>query len=155
MPIDFVIMIILMIAVFYFLIIRPQRKRMSQHQDMQAQLAPGTRVLLSSGMFGTVVHVGERQVVVELAPGTEITVLKGNIARPVNPDEEEFEFDDAPAAAVADELPDEPAAITDEQLEQLFGSQPAAEEPANDLAEESADDLAAAQDDETGTEDPK
>jgi len=135
---DFIFMIVAMIALFYFLIIRPQRKRMMQHQEMQAQLAPGTRVLLTSGMFGTVMHVGERQVIVELSPGAEITVLKGNIARPANPDEEEFEFEDTPQ----DALPTE-AVVTDEELEQMFG----AEEPTTDPY--------ADQPDESRNEDPK
>ncbi|GAA4902717.1 hypothetical protein GCM10025789_21890 [Tessaracoccus lubricantis] len=111
------IMIIAMVALFYFMIIRPQRKRMQQHQEMQQQLQPGTRVLLTSGMFGTVVHVGERQLIVELAPGTEITVLKGNVARQANPDEEEFEFDDAPADTLSTE-----AVIPDEELGDVYGT---------------------------------
>lgn len=123
---DFIFMIVAMIALFYFLIIRPQRKRMMQHQEMQSQLATGTRVLLTSGIFGTVVHVGERQLVVELAPGTEITVLKSNVARPANPDEEEFEFDDHPfQEEAADALATENV-VTDEELEQMFGSEPEA-----------------------------
>lgn len=114
---DLILMIVAMIALFYFMIIRPQRKRMQQHQEMQQQLQPGARVLLTSGMFGTVVHVGERQLVIELAPGTEVTVLKGNIARPANADEEEFEFDDAPADALSTE-----AVITDEEFQAMYGA---------------------------------
>lgn len=138
MPFDFVIMIILMIAVFYFLIIRPQRKRMSQQQEMQQQLAPGTRVLLTSGIFATVVHVGEAQLIVELAPGAEVTVLKGNVARPANPDEEEFEFEDAPAELDNISAPTE---ITDDDLEQMFS------DPVDPGTEEQAD--------QPGDEDPR
>lgn len=126
---DFIIMIIAMFALFYFLIIRPQRKRMLQHQEMQSQLAPGSRVLLTSGMFGTVVHVGERQLIVELAPGAEVTVLKGNVARQVTADEEEFEFDDAPADALATE-----AVISDEELEQMYSSDDTTPDPYADEA---------------------
>lgn len=120
---DFIFMIVAMIALFYFLIIRPQRKRMMQHQEMQSQLAAGTRVLLTSGIYGTVIHVGERQLVVELAPGTEITVLKSNVARPANPDEEEFEFDDTPVDEAPDALSTE-TVVSDEELEQMFGAEP-------------------------------
>lgn len=134
MPLDFIFMIVAMIAVFYFLIIRPQRKRMAQHQEMQSQLTPGTRVLLTSGMFGTIAHVGERQVIIELAPGTEITVLKGNIARAANPDEEEFEFDDAPQDALATE-----AVATDEELEQMFAPEEPSGEQGADEAESARD----------------
>lgn len=131
---DFIFMIVAMIALFYFLIIRPQRKRMTQHQEMQSQLVPGSRVLLSSGIFGTVVHVGERQLVVELAPGAEVTVLKGNVVRHATADEEEFEFDDTPADTLSTE-----AVVTDEALEQMFGAEGADAEPTIDPYAQPAD----------------
>ena len=88
------LLIVAMGAIFYFLMIRPQQKRMKAHQATIAELAPGTRVLLTSGVFATVRHLGEKQAIVELAPGVEITIVKGNIARPTTADEEEFEFSD-------------------------------------------------------------
>ena len=91
---ELILMLVAMFALMYFLMIRPQQKRMREHQQMQAQLAPGERVLLTSGVFGTIAHIGERQLIVELAPGVEVTVLKGNVARRVVPDDEEFEFTD-------------------------------------------------------------
>ena len=91
MPFDLIFMMIALFAVMYFLMIRPQQKRAKQHQDMQSSLSVGSRVLLTSGMFGTVAHVGERQIIVELAPGVEVTVLKGNVARTVTADDEEVE----------------------------------------------------------------
>lgn len=91
---DLILMIVAFGALMYFLMIRPQQKRMKEHQAAIGALAPGSRVLMTSGMFGTVRHLGERQAIVELAPGVEITVVKGNIARPVTADEEEFEFAD-------------------------------------------------------------
>lgn len=95
---DLILMMIALFAVMYFLMIRPQQKRAKQHQEMQSGLSEGQRVLLTSGMFGTVAHVGERQLIVELAPGVEVTVLKGNVARTVSAEDEEFEFtDEAPA----------------------------------------------------------
>ena len=98
MPFDLIFMMIALFAVMYFLMIRPQQKRAKQHQEMQSGLSEGERVLLTSGMFGTVAHVGERQLIVELAPGVEVTVLKGNVARTVSAEDEEFEFtDEAPA----------------------------------------------------------
>ena len=97
MPFDLIFMMIALFAVMYFLMIRPQQKRAKQHQDMQSSLSVGSRVLLTSGMFGTVAHVGERQIIVELAPGVEVTVLKGNVARTVTADDEEFEFTDESA----------------------------------------------------------
>lgn len=104
---DLILMIVAFGALMYFLMIRPQQKRMKQHQETITSLAPGTRVLLTSGMFATVRHLGERHAIVELAPGTEITIVKGNIARPVTEDEEEFEFSDEPVTEAVDTVGDE------------------------------------------------
>lgn len=103
---DLILMMIALFAVMYFLMIRPQQKRAKQHQEMQSGLTAGERVLLTSGMFGTVAHVGERQIIVELAPGVEVTVLKGNVARKVSAEDEEFEFTDESAG---DELAEDAA----------------------------------------------
>ncbi len=103
---DLILMIVAFGALMYFLMIRPQQKRMKEHQSALGELAPGSRVLLTSGMFGTVRHLGERQAIVELAPGVEITLVKGNIARPTTEDEEEFEFADD---VVVDALVDDPS----------------------------------------------
>lgn len=100
---DLVLMIGAFGALMYFLMIRPQQKRMKAHQATLGSLAPGTRVLLTSGVFATVRHLGERQAIVELAPGMEITIIKGNIARPTTADEEEFEFSDEADIDVLDE----------------------------------------------------
>ena len=106
---DLILMIVAFGALMYFLMIRPQQKRMKEHQNALGELTPGSRVLLTSGMFGTVRHLGERQAIIELAPGVEITLVKGNIARPTTADEEEFEFADD---VVADTLIDD-AALTE------------------------------------------
>lgn len=73
---------------------RPMRKQQEQQRQMRNTLQPGTRVMLTSGLFGTVLHIGKEQAIVELAPGLEVTVVKGAIAKTVTPDEEEFEFTD-------------------------------------------------------------
>ena len=70
------ILIALMVVAFYFLIMRPQRKRQQAITKTLSELTPGTRVMLGSGLFGTVVGVGQKQVVLEISPGTELTVLK-------------------------------------------------------------------------------
>lgn len=107
---DILLMMVAVFAVMYFLMIRPQKKRMEQHQQMQAALEPGERVLLTSGMFGTILHSGEKQLIVELAPGVEVTVLKGNVAQRVTADDEEFEFtDDTVRASEVEDAPYEPA----------------------------------------------
>ena len=96
------ILIALMVVAFYFLIMRPQRKRQQAVAKTLSELTPGTRVMLGSGLFGTVVGVGQKQVVLEISPGTELTVLKQAVARVVTDEDEDVEVDD-----LADLEPDE------------------------------------------------
>ena len=89
------ILIALMVVAFYFLIMRPQRRRQQAIAKTLSELTPGTRVMLGSGLFGTVIAVGEKQVVLEISPGTELTVLKQAVSRVVTSDDEDVEFDEA------------------------------------------------------------
>jgi preprotein translocase subunit YajC len=90
------IFIALLVAAFYFLILRPQRKRQQALQRTMNALTPGSRVMLGSGVFGTVVSVGPRQVVLEVSPGAELTVLKQAISKVVTEeDEDRLEEEDA------------------------------------------------------------
>ena len=98
------IFIALLVAAFYFLILRPQRKRQQALQQTMNALSPGSRVMLGSGVFGTVVSVGPRQVVLEISPGAELTVLKQAITKVVTEDdeddlEEEDELEEGVAAS--------------------------------------------------------
>ncbi len=107
-------------AFLYFIMIRPQQKRAKAHQATISALAPGVRVLLNSGVFATVRHLGEAQAIVELAPGVEVTILKATIGRPARPDEEEFEFsDDADQGLSAEVMADEVLLPEDAEFENL------------------------------------
>ena len=103
------ILIALMVVAFYFLIMRPQRKRQQAIQRTMNELTPGTRVLLNSGIFGTVIAISDRQAKVELAPGVELTVLKQAIAR-VATDADEDTFTDEDDDDLEDAY-DEPDAV--------------------------------------------
>ncbi|MDO5500835.1 MAG: preprotein translocase subunit YajC [Propionibacteriaceae bacterium] len=90
------LLIALMVASFYFLIIRPNRKRQAEHARITAALVPGVRVMLNSALYGTVTGVGERQVSVEVSPGVEIKVLKQAVLAVVTPDSPYAEDDMVP-----------------------------------------------------------
>lgn len=81
-------MIALLIVAFYFLILRPQKKRQQAQAKTMNELVPGTRVLLGSGLFGTLTWVGTKQARMEVGHGQEVTVLKQAIARVVTPGDE-------------------------------------------------------------------
>ena len=82
---------VLLFGLFYFLMIRPQQRRMKQHQEMLAGLKRGDNVVLSSGVHGKIVRVEDATVGVEIATGVTVKVRKGMIT--------EVESRGAPAAA--------------------------------------------------------
>ena len=73
--------LILMALAFWFLIIRPNRKKQAAMAAMIAALGPGARVITSSGMKGTIISMGESEVVLEIAPGVHTTWTKGAISK--------------------------------------------------------------------------
>ncbi len=79
-PIGGMLPILAMVVLFYFLLIRPQQRRMKQHQQMLAGIKRGDTVVLSSGVIGNIVRVEEREVGVEIATGVTVKVRKGMIA---------------------------------------------------------------------------
>lgn len=72
---------VLIALVFWFLIVRPQRRRQQEMTNTQASLGPGTEVMLGSGIFGTVVSLDEETVHLQVAPGTTLKVAKQAVIR--------------------------------------------------------------------------
>ncbi|EPH02744.1 preprotein translocase, YajC subunit [Propionibacterium sp. oral taxon 192 str. F0372] len=134
---EFVVMMVVLGLLMYLMMIRPQQKRMNEQRSMLSQLAPGTRVLLISRVFGTIRATGDTQVVVELAPGVEVTCMKEAIMRVATEADEEFEYTDAEAVEVeqvsdADLADDEQIAAVSEPAV----SDDSAETPGQEVAEE-------------------
>ncbi len=63
-------------AVFYFLIIRPQKKERERHRRLIESLKKGDKVVTSSGIWGTVVEIGDRTVTLRVDANTRITFSK-------------------------------------------------------------------------------
>lgn len=84
-----IILIVVMIIAFYFLIMRPQRKRQQQQAQLINAIEPGSRVVTTTGIYATVVAVGDKQIVLETAPGTRVTMLKQAVGRVVQEGEED------------------------------------------------------------------
>ncbi|QAU35679.1 preprotein translocase subunit YajC [Janthinobacterium sp. 17J80-10] len=72
--------IIIMFAVLYFLMIRPQMKRQKEQKTMIEALAKGDEVIAAGGLVGKVTKVTDAYVTLEVANGTEIVVQKGAVA---------------------------------------------------------------------------
>ncbi len=73
---------ILIFAVLYFLIIRPQQKTAKQQQTFVSQLKKGDEVLLQSGLFGKVAEVADGFLSIELSPNVKVKVLKNAVTGP-------------------------------------------------------------------------
>ena len=71
--------LILMFAIFYFLLIRPQQKKAKEHQEMINALKKGDRVVTSGGIHGRITAVDDTTVMVEVADKIKIKVSRGNI----------------------------------------------------------------------------
>jgi preprotein translocase subunit YajC len=73
--------LVLIFVVFYFLIIRPQQKKVKDHKAMVDALRRGDRVVTTGGLIGTVIKVtGDREVGLEIADGVRVRVMRGMIA---------------------------------------------------------------------------
>jgi preprotein translocase subunit YajC len=77
-----------MAGVFWFLLIRPQRRRQQEHRALVSALSADDEVITAGGVFGTVRSIADDHVVLEVAPGTEIRVAKQAVATIVRKDEE-------------------------------------------------------------------
>jgi preprotein translocase subunit YajC len=73
--------LILIFVVFYFLMIRPQQKKMKAHREMVGALRRGDRVLLQSGIFGQVAKVvSDTELMVEIADKVQVKVTRNAVA---------------------------------------------------------------------------
>jgi preprotein translocase subunit YajC len=79
----------LLIAIFYFMLIRPQKRRVQAHQQLVDSIEVGDEVVTIGGAHGIVRAIGDEDVRLEVAPGTEIRFVKSAIARRVSEDLDE------------------------------------------------------------------
>ncbi len=73
--------LVLIFAVFYFLLIRPQQKKMKAHREMLSAVRRGDKIITGGGIYGTVTKVvNENELAVQIADGVRIRVSRGTIA---------------------------------------------------------------------------
>ena len=72
--------LVALMVLFWFLLIRPQQRRLKQHRDMIAAVKRGDTVVLASGVVGKVTRVDEAEAQVEIAPNTTVKVVKAMIS---------------------------------------------------------------------------
>ncbi|MBA3291295.1 MAG: preprotein translocase subunit YajC [Actinobacteria bacterium] len=81
----------LLFGVFYFMLIRPQKKRAQTHRNLIESVEVGDEVVTIGGLHGRVTRVGEDDLDIEAAPGTNLKFVKSAIARKLTEDEDEDE----------------------------------------------------------------
>ncbi len=74
-----IIMLIIMFAIFYFLLIRPQQKRAKQHRQLIEALKVGDNVVTAGGIHGKVAAVQDSVVTLEIATGVKIKLNRASI----------------------------------------------------------------------------
>jgi preprotein translocase subunit YajC len=72
-------------AAMYFLMIRPQRRRLKETQELQRAIGEGDEVITNAGIFGFVNAIDGDVVWLEIAEGTEIRVSRSSLLRRINP----------------------------------------------------------------------
>ena len=72
--------LLLIFVVFYFLLIRPQQKKMKQHRELISALKRGDRVLTAGGIIGSVVKVEDAELLVEIAKDVRVRVARSTIS---------------------------------------------------------------------------
>ncbi len=72
--------LLLVFAVFYFLVIRPQTKQQRQHQTFVSGLKKGDEVVTQGGIIGRIVAVEDRVIQLDIGGGTKVRMLKAQVA---------------------------------------------------------------------------
>ena len=78
-PYSGIIMLVLMFAIFYFLLIRPQQKRAKQHKELIESIKPGDQVVTVGGIHAKVTAIEETVVTLEIANGVKIKVNRASV----------------------------------------------------------------------------
>lgn len=84
-----IIMFGAIIAIFYFLLIRPQRKQQQEHEEMVENLQKGDEVVTLGGIIGEIIHLEDDRLVIKTSGGTRLDLERSKIGRKVGGEKEE------------------------------------------------------------------
>ena len=77
--------LVLVFVIFYFLMIRPQQRRMKEHRAQIMAVKKGDRVVTGGGLMGKVTKVTDTEVEVELAQGIRVQAVKSTLTQVIDP----------------------------------------------------------------------
>lgn len=95
-PLTAFLPLILIVGVGYFLMIRPQQRKLRAQRELLNQLEVGDEVVTAGGILGQIVDIDDDEdvVTVEIAPGTNIRMVRGGISRRLVDEVDEYDEDD-------------------------------------------------------------
>lgn len=71
-------------VIFYFLLIRPQRKEQEKHKKMIEELKKGDEIITGGGIIGTVIHVQDDRITIKTGENTRIVVERARVGRVIS-----------------------------------------------------------------------
>ena len=75
-----IVFIVLLVGVFYFLIIRPQRRQQKKHQELMQELKRGDKVITTGGIYGVVETLSDDSIVLKIESGATVRISRSSIA---------------------------------------------------------------------------
>lgn len=76
-----IVLVVVFLGIFYFLMIRPQRRRQREHSDLIEGLKRGDRVITAGGIYGDIDYIDEDTVVLRVEEGAKLRIMKHSIMR--------------------------------------------------------------------------
>lgn len=92
------IFLVLLVGIFYFMLIRPQKRRVDQHRTLIESLGLGDEIVTIGGIFGTIRNIRDEDMEVEIASGTVIRIVKSAVARQVVDEPDDVDEQEEPPA---------------------------------------------------------
>ncbi|MDD5339061.1 MAG: preprotein translocase subunit YajC [Dehalococcoidales bacterium] len=74
------VFLVVIFAMFYFLMIRPQRKRQKEHEKMMQELQKGDKIVTAGGIYGVIENVRDDSMVIKVEGGTTLRVARNSVA---------------------------------------------------------------------------
>ena len=80
--------LVIMVALFYFMMIRPQQRKEKERKTLISNIKSGDRVIFGGGLVGIVANIKDKVFVIKIADNTKVEVVKGSITRVLLRDED-------------------------------------------------------------------
>ena len=99
----------------WLLLIRPQRRKQQEQQDLLSNLQIGDEIVTAGGIYGTISEVEDDDVTVEIAPNTHVRMAKRAVAGILSEEEEDEEYDEEEEEELEDEADEDEQPTAEEE----------------------------------------